>query len=483
MSRKKNSQDGVVLLVIVAIALITPIVIIGGYFFNKDKFSKIKDRLNGNKYDFWLTPEEKDGFQRSAKEYVHVRNIIDEANQKGIDKNISKNKNGTFSSRSSLGKEIQDILKIYTPKMHLFKNEVVYFTNLPRNRWLEFNTYVQRTYAFLWAFVGWASMFVFLQIFKDYNLNNQLFELSFISAIVAIICYAVTINTTNNIAEKYTPIPDEVDFSNIDLDKEEKSVKIDYSNEHKFLSTTFNWVLASFIIYNSYSYFFKKIDKNDSQSSQEQTVSDSNTNYAKAFEQANNRNKGPEDNLSKFVESSNNDSFAPIVSKDQEDFAVNAVTKTSLYKDLVTKYPNTILFVEDQDSNYVYLYLGFDEKTHTTRYAFARVSSHGVVQYTTTPPENDNDWIVIKSETLQKTELPKSHNQEIVVLNSEDDSDVVEVLIQGNSEKCKASIDSTGELIETTCKRLTNSKNIELLCTEKKSVCKTIKEVANAVIL
>lgn len=67
----------------------------------------------------------------------------------------------------------------------------------------------------------------------------------------------------------------------------------------------------------------------------------------------------------------------------------------------------------------------------------------------------------------------------IIVLNGEVDSDVAEMLIRGNGEECKVSIDSMGTLAGTTCLQITNSKGIKILCTSKKKICKTMSEVRN----
>ena len=76
-----------------------------------------------------------------------------------------------------------------------------------------------------------------------------------------------------------------------------------------------------------------------------------------------------------------------------EENAVEQVSKTNYVKDLSKEYPNVIMFVQDKDSQYINIYLGFNEDTHTTRKAFVRVSSDGTVQYSEIPPAYESDWV------------------------------------------------------------------------------------------
>ncbi len=68
----------------------------------------------------------------------------------------------------------------------------------------------------------------------------------------------------------------------------------------------------------------------------------------------------------------------------------------------------------------------------------------------------------------------------IILLNGEEDGDVADMLIRGNGEQCRVSIDSMGTLVWTNCLQLTNSKRVKILCTKKKKICKTVNEMRNA---
>jgi len=52
-----------------------------------------------------------------------------------------------------------------------------------------------------------------------------------------------------------------------------------------------------------------------------------------------------------------------------------------------------------------------------------------------------------------------------------------ELLLEGKSESCKITMKSRGEILKTNCTDFVNSKNINIVCTPNKTICKTIKEV------
>jgi len=53
----------------------------------------------------------------------------------------------------------------------------------------------------------------------------------------------------------------------------------------------------------------------------------------------------------------------------------------------------------------------------------------------------------------------------------------IEYIIKGNSEQCSITYDEYNNMKNTTCKSLTNSKGINILCTKKKEICKTEREI------
>jgi len=53
------------------------------------------------------------------------------------------------------------------------------------------------------------------------------------------------------------------------------------------------------------------------------------------------------------------------------------------------------------------------------------------------------------------------------------------VLLTGKHESCRIKMTPAGEIIHTKCKYFTNSKNVNVVCTKKKTMCKTVEEVDN----
>ena len=86
-------------------------------------------------------------------------------------------------------------------------------------------------------------------------------------------------------------------------------------------------------------------------------------------------------------------------------------------------------------------------------------------------------------EKLTNIQPTKLHNQaplkeNMRILTPPDSgSDVISVLIKGNSEECEVSMTPPQDVVDTTCVRLTNSKGIKIVCTPKKRICKTQAEV------
>ena len=69
---------------------------------------------------------------------------------------------------------------------------------------------------------------------------------------------------------------------------------------------------------------------------------------------------------------------------------------------------------------------------------------------------------------------------QLYLMNGERDSDSAEVHITGNGENCTVYMNSIGLVDKTDCQRLVNSNKIKILCTKNKKICKSEKEIHNA---
>jgi hypothetical protein len=69
---------------------------------------------------------------------------------------------------------------------------------------------------------------------------------------------------------------------------------------------------------------------------------------------------------------------------------------------------------------------------------------------------------------------------QLYIDNSIPDRDNVNIYIVGNGEECILNINSVGIIEYTNCQRLINSKKMKILCTKNKKICKTEKEIYDA---
>jgi hypothetical protein len=56
------------------------------------------------------------------------------------------------------------------------------------------------------------------------------------------------------------------------------------------------------------------------------------------------------------------------------------------------------------------------------------------------------------------------------------DKDSAKMELEGKNESCKLTLEKGEKITDTNCLKLTNSKNVNILCTPKKTVCKTLDE-------
>lgn len=243
MARKKKKDDtgsvipGIIFLVVCALAIVAPLIMTFGCFVAWLEADKIKNSLNNDLSDFWLDHNEKNEFKQHYNQLVNVENIITNANNKGIDAKISRNKDGAFSARSNLGKEIRATFDHYIPKQEHLKTIIIELQNRPLSRWVEFNTHLKRFYAFQYALLGWfmvlaynyhsnisITLIGYLNIYlhpitsfssKDEIVHNHLI-IVVLAAFVALIAYFIGAFLMRNSADEYSPKPNLVSANNVD---------------------------------------------------------------------------------------------------------------------------------------------------------------------------------------------------------------------------------------------------------------------------
>jgi hypothetical protein len=246
MARKKKGDSGsiiffIVIVVLVAIALATPIALIIGYLYNKINAGRIKKYISGNMSDFWLDDQEKIEFKDKLKHLVKADKIIDQANQKGIDEGVSRNKDGSFSAKSKIGKEIRAALEKYEPIKDSLSEYLYDLQHLPITRWDEFNKYIKRSKSSIYSFCSWCAVLIYyflnlgkksiLDIFLPYlalatnifrDKENQLpladgdIQMVAVATIIAIVMFFVFGLIFKSSGAKYSPYPEKVTLENVD---------------------------------------------------------------------------------------------------------------------------------------------------------------------------------------------------------------------------------------------------------------------------
>lgn len=183
MARKKNNDGdaivvGVLLLVAFLFLLATPLILLITYLYNVMKTEDIRKNLKGTVSDFWLSSSEKRDFKQTYGDASKTRRLIDQANTKGDQTGISRNKDGTFSARSKLGKELKAFINHHEPILDRLEDALHTLETLPGTRWDRYNNYLRNANSSLLALCVWTGLLLYhaitepgrsiLQVFRPY---------------------------------------------------------------------------------------------------------------------------------------------------------------------------------------------------------------------------------------------------------------------------------------------------------------------------
>lgn len=234
MAKRKNKDDGLLgfliyaTIFIIFVALISaPIVFILMACFYGYSFSKQRNQLNGDYSDFWLNSEEKQQFKHSTKQFNHAQSQISQAHQVAKTNQIGINKDGSYSKRSKLGKQICQLLDTYQPIEDESKQVLGSLAHQPYQNWLSFQTKAIKKSSSIRALFIWILAFVgvclYNQVhpfdtFLDYitlqSENHMLFAIAGLASIIGFFLnYAIQ---RQSLSDNLTPQPPLVDSNNID---------------------------------------------------------------------------------------------------------------------------------------------------------------------------------------------------------------------------------------------------------------------------
>lgn len=191
--------------------------------------------------DFWLDENEKEDFKEKASQLIRVNDIIEHANQKGESAGISRNKDGSFSARSSVGKEIKATLEKYELIRIALSEDLHTLQYLPTSRWDGFNKYVINEKSLIWSFFSWAAVLLIYfmtlskqavsEIFVPYlalatnffradssklPISNGDIQMVAVATVITILTYFIFRLIFKNSGSKYSPRPELVTLENVD---------------------------------------------------------------------------------------------------------------------------------------------------------------------------------------------------------------------------------------------------------------------------
>ncbi len=225
--KKQNDTGSFVIIVIIAVVIIfsiaTPVLLFFGWLVNYLKFKRVKSTIKNDYADFWLNVEEKKTFSAASKELLIAIDEVKKVERLALENNISRNKDGSFSARSNLGKEIRATLEHYKPIITVKKSVYTNLRKKPQARWNDFSLMYQKAKAFQYALVGWIFLIVFFPVYEKILNSTEFFQNSemttwfilFICAVISLIVYVLSGQKFKYKTEQYSPYPPEVTLKNL----------------------------------------------------------------------------------------------------------------------------------------------------------------------------------------------------------------------------------------------------------------------------
>jgi len=180
-SRKKGGSDSgaiimvIALVVLLAIAVVTPyVILICAIFFGVIANRKIKVvQRNGGFHVPDSSRQELDDLYYKVNELGH---LIDKEHSKASKNNVSKNKDGSYSLRSKVGKEISASLSTLEPEMEALMQDYNNHPMLPINQWNDFNGVLRKAYALFASILTFSGSIVAFWLWGDRGTVLEVFR-------------------------------------------------------------------------------------------------------------------------------------------------------------------------------------------------------------------------------------------------------------------------------------------------------------------
>ncbi len=104
-----------VFLVVKIGAVVIPILWVGMFLYYGGKRSVFTEHFSGQLSDFWLTKSEQSKYMKASKSYDKAWNQIEAAHALAKEHGVKKNKDGSYSKRSKVGKQVNESLEKLEP--------------------------------------------------------------------------------------------------------------------------------------------------------------------------------------------------------------------------------------------------------------------------------------------------------------------------------------------------------------------------------
>ena len=233
----------VVFLMLAFSAVILLLFLICASIYYTIKFKKKYSKISGTYSDFWLDDLEKEEFKKLYELQADANKMIIDADQTAEDHELSRNKDGRISSRSTLGKKLLEEISENRDVLKVASSRLDYLSRKPKRQWEEFCELYKYYFAYRISSIAYIFALPIICQFKyfklsiqdaflfGYNLFRGFYEKYFgigkyvykenlfgliLVAGIALFSYFVAKHVSIRLANKLTPITPEIDIDNLD---------------------------------------------------------------------------------------------------------------------------------------------------------------------------------------------------------------------------------------------------------------------------
>jgi hypothetical protein len=218
----------IVLLLVVLLLVAAPVVLMVGWRYYSVKVRKRIAGLAGTAEDFWLDARQRAAFRNTARREaalgLELGRMLEEAEARGL----SRNKDGSYSRRSKLGKDINRVVG----ELHGLRDNMSELAALPRHGWDKFNHNIRACNGFRAGLLGWLISWILLPIgftkipllasleaygamFGAAEMGDVHFWVIFLPGIIGLVALAVGWLRPRTPALQYSPEPATVTADNV----------------------------------------------------------------------------------------------------------------------------------------------------------------------------------------------------------------------------------------------------------------------------